>query len=115
MVILERALSPSKILKPLRDLLYIPGTPVPRDFSPNKPWPELYNRVQKWRSGEENPGPNELRRRLTLKAGQKRKAKRVKLSKTANLKRQKLLEILGDMYSDSSISPESSSHSSNFL
>nr|QYD01881.1 ORF3 [Torque teno felis virus] len=108
--------SPSKILKPLQDLLYTPGTPVPRDFSPSKLSEDLWNRVQQWRSGDHNPGPNTLRMIQCLRSMKKpdQKPKRVKMSRTRNQKRRKLCEFFEKDYSESSLSAESSSISSGF-
>nr|QYD01821.1 ORF3 [Torque teno felis virus] len=75
------------------------------------------NRVNFLMSEDRSPSKNQLRGMLTRRAAEKkpRKPKRVKMSRTKSLKRRKLLEQLGSLYSESEISATSSSISSGLL
>nr|QYD01932.1 ORF3 [Torque teno felis virus]QYD01965.1 ORF3 [Torque teno felis virus] len=66
-------------------------------------------------SGDHNPGPDFVRKTHINQIIQKRarKPKRVKLSKTKNATTRKLFELLQDDFSESSLSADSSSLSSN--
>nr|QYD01974.1 ORF3 [Torque teno felis virus] len=66
-------------------------------------------------SGDHHPGPDYVRKTHINRIIQKvaRKPKRVKLSKTKNAMNRKLLDYLQEDFSESSLSADSSSLSSN--